>query len=473
MAASAALRESALQRHGWILLAAGLILGAAAAGAGLAVGELDALYTTLALALCIGTLIDFRIGVVALLLILPFSRSIYFPHSLLGINGLNPLNVMLAGTLLAWLLRGGGPRGFSGFLPAPLLWLFILPIAIAAMIGLPHVDQIPSYLFEGDNHVGAYIRDQVKPLLIVAAALMVGAAVATSQKPERFLVPIVLAMWPLALLEIGFFIASGASLAVVSGRDERAFFEPLGLHSNELGRFHMVAYAFLLFCWWETKSPGLRRLLLVTLGLIVVALLLTFSRAAFLGFLLTSALFMLWKFNRKTLSLAMLATALAMLFLPVYFYERATTGFGEGLNSLTAGRLDGIWLPLLPELAKSPIWGNGLSSLKWSEPMRLGAMLPVGHAHNAYLEALLDMGIVGLVLLLAFYRYVWKHFRLLSSNLQLSPELRGYFQGGTAALAAFLATGMSGSSLRPDGEFSYLWVAIGVLLGLLARKPAA
>ena len=36
---------------------------------------------------------------------------------------------------------------------------------------------------------------------------------------------------------------------------------------------------------------------------------------------------------------------------------------------MSAGRIDDIWLPLLPELFKSPLWGNGLNSIMWSYAM--------------------------------------------------------------------------------------------------------
>jgi O-antigen ligase len=99
-------------------------------------------------------------------------------------------------------------------------------------------------------------------------------------------------------------------------------------------------------------------------------------------------------------------------------------------------------------------------------------MAPVGHAHNAYLETLLDMGIVGLVLLLVYYWHVWKGFRTLGSNAWLTPELRSFFQGATAALAAFFFTGLVGSSLTPAAESAYLWMAIGLMYGVLARSRA-
>ena len=108
----------------------------------------------------------------------------------------------------------------------------------------------------------------------------------------------------------------------------------------------------------------------------------------------------------------------------------------------------------------------------WAAPMHSRAMEFVGHPHNAYLEALLDMGLVGLALLLAFYWHVWKGFRALGSNPYLSPVTRGFFQGACAALIAFLIAGISGGSLRPSPENVLLWVAIGMMFGLAARRPA-
>ena len=209
------------------------------------------------------------------------------------------------------------------------------------------------------------------------------------------------------------------------------------------------------------------------MGVLAFALLLTFSRGAFVGFLLVNALFLAWKFNFKTLSLAIVALAICALFMPGYVYNRVLLGIGEGdLDAVSAGRIDGIWLPLLPEILVSPLWGQGLGSIMWSTPMETGNMLTVGHPHNAFLETLLDMGVIGLVLLLAYYLHVWRGFRALGSNAFLSPELRGFFQGATAGLLCHLVTGMAGSSLRPESEAAYLWMAIGMMYGLQARQPA-
>jgi O-antigen ligase len=105
--------------------------------------------------------------------------------------------------------------------------------------------------------------------------------------------------------------------------------------------------------------------------------------------------------------------------------------------------------------------------------MQIEALRPTSHPHNAYLQTLLDMGIIGLALLLAYYAKVWKGFRALGSNAWLTPEMRGLFQGATAALLAFFATGLVGSSLRPEAESAYLWLAIGLLYGVRGRRPAS
>ena len=99
-------------------------------------------------------------------------------------------------------------------------------------------------------------------------------------------------------------------------------------------------------------------------------------------------------------------------------------------------------------------------------------MLFVGHPHNAYLQAFLDMGLIGLALLVAYYVHVWRGFRALGSNAYLTPVMRGFFQGACAALLAFALSGMTGGSLRPEPENVVLWMAIGIMYGLLARKPA-
>jgi O-antigen ligase len=478
-AQSPALRYDAGANYVWVLVALGLVAFAAASGYGLAVGELDAFYVTFTLAACVGVLVDFRIGVVVLILLLPVSATTLFPRSLLGVTGLNPNNLLLAATLVSFVAAGRLQRPAGAFLPQPLLWLFVVPILVAGLLGMGHVDDIAIFFFEeeglGFTNATGYFRDMaVKPLLIPLTALLIGAAVARSEKPERFIVPIAFSALTIALTQIGFVAASGIGLGELAASSARGFFDAIGMHANDLGRLYAVALALLVFVWWETKRPGLKLFLFVTMNVIGFALVLTFSRAAFLGFFIVAAVFVVWKFSAKTLALAVLGGVAALIVAPGYLIGRIMVGWESGdMAEVSAGRTDTIWQPLLPWAADAPPWGHGLGSIMWSQPMQAGAMLPVNHAHNAYLEALIDMGVLGLALLLLYYLHVWRNMRALAADSRLSAETRALFQGGAAALVCFLVTGMAGSSLRPDTEFVFLWMAIGLMYGMLARKPAS
>jgi O-antigen ligase len=465
----------------WAAASAGLL--GAFFGLLIVVAGLNALYLCVSLISCIFILRDFRIGVVLLILLLPISRSVVFPHEMFGIVGLNPLNLLLFGTLAACLLQALSDGSLRHFIPGPLLWLYIVPILFAGVLGSQHLDEIPHMLLhklvEFDN-VAGYFRDLVmKPLLMVVFALLVGAAVARSKDPEKFLAPALISMWVMVSLVVVFVLIEGVSLEEMASSESREFLSVLGMHANELGRLYATAYALLLFTWVESRRTLFKLALLGSMGLVTVALILTFSRGALLAFILVNALFLIWRRNAKTLILFSALAGCVLLVLPDAVYERASTGFGNGpdigAEALSAGRIEHIWLPLLPEIPRSPIYGNGLSSILWSEPMRRGpgvAILAVGHPHNAYLGALLDMGVAGLILLCAYFAHVWKGFRASSVDPAVSPTLRGFYMGAAAGLASLLVSYATDSSLTPGPEQSFLWLAIGMMYGQRAKRLA-
>src|SRR6185312_14936929 len=94
------------------------------------------------------------------------------------------------------------------------------------------------------------------------------------------------------------------------------FLSGTGLHANDLGRLYAVAYALLLFVWAESKSRPFRLLCLATMGVVTLALIFTFSRGAFLGFLIVNGLFLLWRLNAKTAAIVALAGLALLVALP-------------------------------------------------------------------------------------------------------------------------------------------------------------
>jgi hypothetical protein len=463
-------------------LLAGLVLLGVLGGSAVAIAGWNALFLVISMIGCAFIFLDFRVGVVLLILLVPISRSALFPHAMFGITGANPLNLLVAVTLASYLLQALTGGGLRRFIPAPLLWLYLTPIVIAGFIGSRHIGEIaPAFELNTGLHmfpnVAGYLQETVlKPLMLVVSAVLIGAAVARSEKPERFLVPILASVWVMSLMVIVFVALSGVGLSTLASSTQREFLSALGLHANDLGRLYTVAYALLLFTWAESKERGLRMMLLASMGVVVVALMLTFSRSAFLGFIFVNLLFLLWRFNAKTFFLFVALIAVGALLVPGAVYERLSYGMGEGADAISAGRVEGLWLPLLPEVSKSPIWGSGLNSILWSEAMRQGGgntVLLVTHPHSAYLEAALDMGILGLILLCAYFAHVWRGFRALIASPELSSTLRGFYQGAVAGLlVGVLITGLADGSLTPRPEHAFLWFAIGMMYGQNSRRPA-
>ena len=459
-------------------LRAAIGLVGAAAGCAVAVAGLNALYVCAGLIGCAFVMLDFRIGVVLLILLMPVSASYLFPHEMFGIKGVNPLNLLLVATLGSYLLGALPDGSLRRFMPRPMLWLYIVPILIAGANGVRHVGDIASGFFIYDaldfyDSVGYLVNLVAKPMLLVIYALLIAAAVAKSDGPEKFLLPAWISIWVMASILIVYVLQSGIGLGRLASVGERDFFSPLGLHADDFGRVLEIAYALLLFTWAESKSGREKLGLLASMALAVVALMLTFSRGAFVGFVVTNLLFLAWRRNVGALIFFGVLVAVALFGLPDAVYERVTAGFGSGLNQISSGRIDGLWLPLLPELTRHPLFGNGLESILWSEPMRRGAgvaILAVTHPHNAYLEALLDMGIVGLALLGAYFAHLWKGFRTLAQDLSLSPKLRGFYLGAAAALTAILVSYLTDSSLRPRPDQVFLWFAIGMMYGRWKRS---
>src|SRR5437763_2010287 len=202
-------------------------------GVGLAIGELQALVASLTILACAAVFADFRIGAVLLLVMLPVEGSALFPHSVFGVTGLNPLNLVLFATLISYLIRG---ERLGTFMPKKLFWLFIVPIAIAGLIGSRHVDEVYPYFYEVEvihfTDAFGYLRDLlVKPLFMVLGSLVIAQAVMKSKKVESFLVPFIVAVWVMSVMAIGYVAAEGVSLGTLALSSSRTFFSALGMHA--------------------------------------------------------------------------------------------------------------------------------------------------------------------------------------------------------------------------------------------------
>lgn len=458
---------------------AGMVLLGLAWGAFVAVSEVSAALICLAAIVCVFTVRDFRVGVLVMIFIMPISASYIFPRAMFGVTGLNPLNLLLVGTFCSYLLLALPDGSMRRFVPWWVIAIYVAPIILAGINGMGHAALIPPIFFQLEqvdfkNDVG-YLRDNVvKPLILVFYALMVAAAFARSRNPEKFLTPAIVSIWMMSALVIGFFLASNVHFGQLAGEYARQFYSPLGMHANDLGRLYVTAYGILLFTWDRTQRPVLKSVLFLTMLVVFAALVLTFSRAAIIGFVLINLIYLVSRIrNKKILFLAALVIPALLLLTPNAVWYRLEMGADQGASGMSAGRVSDIWGPLLPEIGDRFFFGHGLQSLLWSRPMRMNEMMDVTHPHSAYIGAVLDFGIVGAILIIAFWFTVWRGFRKEARDPMLPPQLQGFFEGAAAALVGFAAAGFVGSSFTPVPEQAFLWLAVGLMLGVRARRAIA
>lgn len=470
----------------WIVLAAlalALFCGLLTALGG---GDL-AVLLVVALALGVAGLVDYRIAVFALMLVFPLTSTYFFPRKLLGITGLNPFNAIFLLTLASFALhRLFTPRQALAPLPSlSFFWPLVLALAAGTAIGSRSVHLVPAFYHlnaEIFSTKAEYVRDVlVKPLIVLTFVYLIAAAVARSRRMAPWAWASLAGGSTLALLILVFVVLSGVPLGALSQASARSFLSPTGMHANELGVALVPVFTVALFL-----VPTLRglRARLAAIGFAVLALLaiaLTFSRAAFLAMLLASTVFSIRR-RKPGWILAGLAVVVAgVLMAPDAIKDRVVQGFDTsaigGRNSaadpLTAGRVGGIWKPLWPDAQAHAVLGNGIHSTMWSNAARSGWIV-ASHPHNAYLQLLMDHGVVFGALVALFLWRVWRLWRVLSRSPGVDPVLRGFFEGISVAFLVFLVQCMSGSSLVFDLSHAMFLAALGLALGVQARlAPAA
>lgn len=425
--------------------------------------------------------INYQIGVFLVVFMLPISMTQLFPRQMFGVTGVNPFNVVFVVVCMsiafAYRFRA---HVLTEVIPWQLLLFLIAPCLVAIGIGLPQIDKIPSFMYINNLVMfetwPAYIIDGfVKPFMQVGVAIQIAIFVANNKKPDRIIIAISAGAMTLAVVTLVLLAQSGIGLGALAQDNAgmRGVLSFTGLHANSLGLMFNLCLALLLFSIPAPQSTWQRSFAILGAIVCAVMIAMTFSRAAMGAMAILTLWFLISTRRFVSLFIGALIVVIGLFFLPDAFYDRLLTGVANrDLQSISAGRLDMIWIPLLQIVPDHFILGNGIFSVLWSTPLITGRMLAVGHAHNAYLNALLDMGLIGLILVLLFYLFVIMEIRRLRES-DPDPYFRQFMLGVQAGIVLLLIQGLTGDSLIPSPSQVYLWCGLGVVLGrraLIARN---
>lgn len=414
--------------------------------------------------------LNFRAGVWLSVVLLPFSATELMPRQILGITGLNPLNVILAATIASVFLSMAIRPASVRFPRLPVIFLVYIGLLLAgAAAGLFYIDMAPP-LPAGDGRMQEltpkkYLLEELfKPLIIVVVALLSAVTVRNDRSARKLVMAAGVALGLLGAVIIGYQLISGVNLSEMASSRSRKMLSWIGMHANDLGHLCNLGFVLMLFSFLGTRSISARWIYALSALLGGAAAALSFSRSTFLGLIIVGSYLLISRRRFRDFFLALTALTIIALLLPDAFVERASTGIeNRDAYAITAGRLDGIWIPLFPEFLGSPIWGHGLSSTLWSEFNR--PYYIVGHPHSAYLQVLLDFGVIGTILVAAFWFKMWSTFRALH-RYHSDPFWRTFFEGAMVAIVVVLVQGISGQRFVPWFPHTFVWLAFGLALGM-------
>lgn len=415
------------------------------------------------------TALDYRVGTVLVLVLIHISGTVFIPRELLGIQGLNPINLLILGTILSYVISHAGTGKLSIPWTPSLIYFYVLPFMLAALLGTTKVHLIPQ-AFETMKLVSftsgfGYFRDLfIKPNFVILGALLMALVIQEAKHPARYVHVISAGCAVLAGAVLGAFIISGASISLLSGANARGFLSILGMHANEISLCLNLGYALLIFSLAGHKGFS-RALLFIALIGMAIAILMTFSRAGIGAFIVVNALFLIRRRQIGTMIVfAMIAAIIGLIFFDPIM-ERLGTGVDSGNRAeISAGRLDKIWLPLLDDLSPTWLFPHGPSAIMWSKPMLNGAILFVGHTHSAYLGLLYDYGILLGGMIAGFLIYLFKQF-VKHAKTDNDPAMRHLFEGAAVAMVVIALQGISDDRFTPTVAQTPLWCAVGILIG--------
>lgn len=253
----------------------------------------------------------------------------------------------------------------------------------------------------------------------------------------------------------------------IEGRVVSTFENP-----NVLAEYLIMVLPLVLALFLNTDQPKKKLSMVIAGGIIGGCLIYTWSRGAWLGFLIGIVIFLLM-YSRHTMTF-MLFGCLGIPFLPFVLPESITQRFlsiGNLGDSSTSYRVN-IWRgvgKMIGDYWQTGV-GIGTDSFRCVYPLySLSGIESAPHSHNLYLQILVEIGIVGLVIFLVLLFFWAQSCFTLHRNEERREKMipAAIFCG----LLAVLAQGMTDYIWYNYRVFLMFWLMLGLCAA--ARKILA
>ena len=437
------------------------------------------LYVTLAVLAVVGVIFllalkDRRYVLFGYLFFLPLATMPIMAGRLAGIPGLSVQNLVMGlGLYAIFLTRSHKVRMDRNLRMALILyWVVVTGVVLHGMFYMDELRRIRSFVNYG---VYDYLRTYlILPALVwfsfVAAYRYASAGAGRATEYIRYAGIATLGFAILTLGSVAYYFTQFSDPHLV--REMAALF--VGVHSNDFSiAFAMAAPILIAGAVAKRAAPRRDRILFwLTLVIVVAAVLFSYSRTGYVALALAVFGFALLT-KRSLLWLLVPVLAGLVLFGPASVLERAQFGFKSeyagprttlDLNYISAGRIGMAEAAL--NIITNDIGQTAFGGGRLTFPRNTYDKFGVDHPHNAYLEALLDAGVVGFVPLIILFLLLFSRAVKGMRRLRAS-EYRLFYVAAAVSLGIFFVTGISRGSFFPTYQLIFVWQVSGFALGLL------
>lgn len=377
------------------------------------------------------------------------------PPPVLGIPGASPWNATFAVVVICWLAsRSRDPR-----MPRAPVGLILLSLCYVSMIVLASIAALADFdSFKGwiwvNTGPGAVVMDGIiNPLKYTLIAVMFFDGARTRQRLKWAMFSAVGSGMCYGLLVLKSLKLRVFTMDYVDAR--RLTDKLVGLFANDMAQlFAFTIWAALVLLVLIPDRPRRFAWIMATM-LIIPPFVSLKSRAGMLAFCTIGMVLGAVRWRR--ILIIMPVAAVIVVAVAPSVRDRVLTGFGSAesggidWDEISAGRVTGIWPPVIEQIIEAPILGHG----RWAivreacyEKILVSENSVPNHPHNSYLEVLLDAGVVGLLICLSLMGWiVYESYSLMM--LKGDPLLSRVGAVALIAAVAELTAGVAGSSFFP------------------------
>lgn len=431
------------------------------------------------------------VSLCAAIVLMAFFQHPDMPHAIAGIQGLNPWNVLMLNVMLAW-WRDRRREGLSWDLPR---YVYLLGIAFLSVIVWSYlrlvtdsdsVGALNSELMDLQGDVYSFTAMTSEYLINCVKYVIPGILLFDACRSRRratvalgmlLLLYFLLSIQVIKHMPLSSLTASGSEFAKKSSK---LLHDNVGYHRIELSMMCAGA-SWAILTFMLLARTGRQRFLLIGASLVVsLAQALTGGRAGYVTWGLTGLVLAILRW--RWILLWMIALLIVVSATMPGVTQRMLQGFGgqrgdivveTSDDEITAGRTV-AWAHVIPKIEESPMCGYGRQAMITTGISRMmrdryGESETFPHPHNAYLEILLDDGLIGFVLVMPIYFVML--FQSLRLTVDRSDPLFGAAGGMAAALIlALLIAAMGAESFYPKESSVGMWGAIGVMMRVLVER---